>query len=125
MAAFLSEVVTEFTDQRFRWLNNPKEWNVEDETGELEGSKGDFLISSDRLIITPPAFKDFWCRTYYSPLLIKSDASALTCSIPAHEECTFAIDFEFNACAQFDQAGPSHLHSLSPCPVGWCVDLSR
>jgi hypothetical protein len=100
---FAGGVVTEFTDQRFEWLNDPKGWNVIDETGELEGSKGDYQITADRLVLTPPAFKDFWCRTLYTPLLIKSDASALTCSIPSNEECTFALDFEFNACAQFDQ----------------------
>lgn len=105
MTEFWNEVITEFTDSRFKWLNNPKEWNVIDETGELEGSKGDYNITSDTLTIIPPAFKDYWSRTYYSPLLIKSDASALVCTIPNNIECTVSIDFEFIACAQFDQAG--------------------
>lgn len=98
-------MITEFTSPEFRWLNDPKGWNVTDETGETEGSKGDYFVTSDRLVLTPPAYKDFWCRTYYSPLLIKSDASALTCTIPAQQECTFSIDFEFIACEQFDQVG--------------------
>ena len=105
MASFLDLPIIEFTDSRLEWLNNPKDWNVIDETGELEGSKGDFTITSDSLILQPPAFKDYWCRTYYTPLLIKSDASALVTTIPSDKECTISIDFEFIACAQFDQAG--------------------
>lgn len=97
------ETITDFTDERFSWLNNPKGWNIVDESGEAEGSKGDYLITSSCLTITPPAYKDFWSRTYYSPLLIKSDASAYVCNIPSHQQCTFSIDFEFTPYGQFDQ----------------------
>jgi hypothetical protein len=124
--------ITEFTSPEFHWLNDPKGWNVNDETGETEGSKGDYVITSDRLVITPPAFKDFWSRTYYSPLLIKADASALTCTLSAEQECTFSIDFEFLACAQFDQVTVTHsLPSISHntlitlLTLGWGSDLSR
>lgn len=94
-----------FDSEKLSWLNEPTKWNVFDQNGELEGSNGNYEIldGGNRLIITPPAVKDFWRRTYYTPTLIKSDASALVCDIAASEEATVCIDFEYTPASQFDQ----------------------
>lgn len=89
------------------WLNNPKEYNVIDENGEIEGSGGDYDISNDgnELKLFAPAKKDYWSKTFYNPLLIKSDASALVCKIPIENEATIKIDLYYNPMTQFDQGG--------------------
>ena len=87
------------------WLNEPSSWNVEDTSGSTEGSGGSHSISADgkELTIQAPAFKDFWSRTYYSPTLIKHDASGLLAEIPAQVEATVSVDFDFTPKNQFDQ----------------------
>jgi regulation of enolase protein 1 (concanavalin A-like superfamily) len=94
-----------FDSSELQWLNNPTSWGVDDTSGEQEGSNGDYLISDNgnSLTLLSPAKKDFWRRTYYEPLLIKSDAPGLLYDIPPFEEATICIDFTFNPISQFDQ----------------------
>lgn len=98
--------VDSFRSERLSWLHDPTAWGVADDSGEIEGAGGSYDISPDgtELSMTAPAFKDFWSRTYYSPLLIKHDASALVGDIPADMEATVCVDFDFNPMNQFDQA---------------------
>jgi hypothetical protein len=97
--------VTSFRSDRLSWFNEPSAWGVGDPTGKREGSGGSFEISADglELSISAPAFKDFWARTFYSPLLVKHDASGLLGEIPAGVEATVSVDFEFTPKNQFDQ----------------------
>lgn len=98
-------MIDSFSDERLIWLNNPIDWNVTDSAGHEEGSGGYFSVEDDGKVLklSPPAFKDFWSRTFYSPLLIKHDASALLCTVPPDDECTLTVDFEFTPKCQFDQ----------------------
>jgi regulation of enolase protein 1 (concanavalin A-like superfamily) len=99
------EPVNSFADQRLRWLNGPVAVGASP-TGDL-GADGSFTIEGDgaQLTMRAPAKKDFWSKTFYTPLLIKSDASALLCSVSDEQEVTVKIDFTFNPVSQFDQAG--------------------
>lgn len=99
--------VISFLHPSLVWLNHPSSWNVSDPKGELEGSQGKAYVSEfgSSLSIQPPAKKDFWSKTFYTPTLIKSDASALLGQVPLHREATVSIDFELTAVSQFDQAG--------------------
>jgi regulation of enolase protein 1 (concanavalin A-like superfamily) len=115
-----SEAVTRFTDSGFVWLNNPVEWNVDDNAGELEGSGGEFEVTAETLTIKPPAFKDFWSRTYYTPLLIKANASAFLYTVPAVKECTLSIDFQYTPKLQFDQV---NFLLKSSAPITLCTRL--
>lgn len=58
--------ITSFTDESLLWLNNPKLWistdTPQDNTGNTEGSGGDYDITEKSLLLKPPAFKDFWVR---------------------------------------------------------------
>jgi regulation of enolase protein 1 (concanavalin A-like superfamily) len=99
--------VASFIHPSLQWLNNPTLWNVTDPTGEEEGSEGKCFITETgaSLSIQPPAKKDFWSKTFYTPLLVKHDASALLGSVPLDREATIGVDFEYTAVTQFDQAG--------------------
>jgi regulation of enolase protein 1 (concanavalin A-like superfamily) len=74
---------------------------------DTEGYGGVVTVSEggDELRLSAPAKKDFWSKTFYSPLLIKSDASALLCSIEDDVEVTVKTDFQFEPKSQFDQGG--------------------
>lgn len=75
-----------------------------------------------------PAKKDFWSKTFYTPLLVKSDASGLLCTIEDNCEVTAKIDFTYNPCTQFDQAGllvyidPEH---WMKCGIEYCDGSPR
>ena len=126
--------IVSFTDSRLSWLNNPTEWNVAAESdiaeGELEGTGGSFVIAADgsSLTLYAPAKKDFWSKTFYNPILIKSDASALLGEIPVQLEVTVKVDFEFSPVSQFDQAGLlvyiDHDHWMK-CGIEYCDGLPR
>ena len=86
--------IQRFDDERFIWLNKyEKESHCE--------------ISHDgcQMKFAPAPLKDFWARTFYTPLLNKSDASALVCVLPQQFEATVKIDVEYKPIHQFDQAG--------------------
>ena len=112
MASPLIDPIVTFTDSRFVWLHRPDSWSKELSEGYTlgvtEGSAGSYSVQdtiNSTLVITPPAKKDFWSCTFYSPLLVKSDASALLCAVPPNEEATIKVDFSYTAISQFDQAG--------------------
>lgn len=102
----MNEIVT-FDNQKLFWLHEPTKWGISDPNGQLEGSEGSYHISSNgkELRMQAPAKKDFWSKTFYNPLLIKCDASALLASVPIADEITAKIEFEFEPKSQFDQAG--------------------
>ena len=103
---FHLDTVHSFADESFSWLNDPKLQQAaisSDSTGKTPGSGGDYTVTSDELTLAPPAFRDFWSRTFYSPTLVKHDASALLRPVPYETECTVAVDFEVTPKTQFDQ----------------------
>lgn len=102
----ISDVAVEgFADARMSWLHEPTSWNVVDATGATPGSGGKAELHPHRLVLAPPAYKDFWARTYYTPLLIKHDASAFVLDVSSASEVTATLSFEYTPQLQFDQAG--------------------
>ena len=101
----MQEHICGFRHDAMRWLNNPRGWNINDEDGEIEGSRGEFEfgVRSDTLDICAPARKDFWCRTFYSPPLIKRDASAYLTPIKVSNDFTVSLEFQLCPITQFDQ----------------------
>ena len=123
--------LTRFTDQRLYWLNDPTSWvSVEDSAEDVEGSGGSYNISDDggTLKLFAPTKKDFWSKTFYSPILIKSDASALVSSVPVEQEVTVKVDFEFSPINQFDQGGLLVFiddNHWMKCGIEYCDGRSR
>jgi hypothetical protein len=99
------DTVKSFDDEAFHWLNDPKlQGPAEpDPSGETPGSGGDYTVTADKLTLSPPAYRDFWSRTFYSPTLVKHDASALLRTVPYEAECTVEVDFDLTPKTQFDQ----------------------
>lgn len=122
--------VNSFDHPNLVWLHEPTKWTISDPTGEFEGSGGFFQISSDakELRMYAPSKKDFWSKTFYNPLLIKSDASALITNVPVNHEITAKIDLIFEPKSQFDQAGLLIYiddHHWVKCGIEYCDGTSR
>ena len=66
-------------------------WRVEDE--------------GRALVIAPAPGLDHWCRTFYTPLLVKHDGQALCATVSASVEASLITGFTLRAEQQFDQAG--------------------
>lgn len=98
MSSYLGET-TSFKAESFRWLNDPT-------IADLEG-RGTFSITEDgsELVFIAPPKRDFWSRTFYDPILIKNDASALLYGIAMDVDATICVDFTLTPKSQFDQAG--------------------
>ena len=98
-----------FSSSQLKWLNDPTKWDTcgPSSAPSDEGAGGSFTISStgDELRLFAPSKKDFWSKTFYTPLLVKSDASAFLYTVPDGLEITAKVDFEFSPRTQFDQAG--------------------
>jgi regulation of enolase protein 1 (concanavalin A-like superfamily) len=64
-------------------------------------------ISSDgkRLEISADTGRDYWSRTFYQPLLIKHNASALLADVAAEAEATLELSYTLHPVEQYDQAG--------------------
>lgn len=104
--------VSLFNDPNLVWHHDPTKYEIDSSNdkiviGEEEGTGGSYEILNEgrELKLFSPAKKDFWSKTFYTPLLIKSDAPALLCPIPVDLESTVKIDFSFTPKSQFDQAG--------------------
>ena len=95
----------------FEWLNSPEFLhqcpcqNAKDCT-ECDPLKGRAWVDADgqQLVIRPPSKSDFWCRTFYQPEYISTNAPSYVTSIDKDESLTFLVDISFKAISQFDQA---------------------
>eukprot|EP00931_Biecheleriopsis_adriatica_P069801 TRINITY_DN43611_c0_g1_i1.p1 TRINITY_DN43611_c0_g1~~TRINITY_DN43611_c0_g1_i1.p1 ORF type:complete len:230 (-),score=42.06 TRINITY_DN43611_c0_g1_i1:135-824(-) len=83
--------ITTFSDTKLEWTYPPAEGSTQRKSDELE--------------IHPEAGRDFWSRTFYRPLLIKSDALGLLAPVEAKSEATLEVALTLKHVAQFDQAG--------------------
>lgn len=81
--------IMSFEDPRFAWNNGIPAHTVE----------------AGGMTVTPTPLLDYWSRTFYEPLLVKSDAQTLLTSVPAEAEATLCTGFTLRPRAQFDQAG--------------------
>ena len=66
MKATAMKVIDSFNDANWEWHNGKPEHEITD-TG---------------IIIKATAGKDYWCRTFYDPLLLKTDAEVLLTQVP-------------------------------------------
>mmetsp|Transcript_44774 Transcript_44774/g.110958 ORF Transcript_44774/g.110958 Transcript_44774/m.110958 type:complete len:230 (-) Transcript_44774:127-816(-) len=85
-----------FADPRLAWMNRPGAGGEASTHLPTDGSS---------LTITPALGCDFWARTFYSPLMLKSDGCALVAPVLAAAEVTLSVGFTLDVKAQFDQAG--------------------
>jgi hypothetical protein len=85
-------VITSFEDDRLQWDGGaPRTFSTSAGGAELR--------------VTPAPGRDYWCRTFYSPLLVKHDAQTLLAEVSAAAEATLTTAFTLAPRAQFDQAG--------------------
>jgi hypothetical protein len=89
--------IVSFLDARLTW----------DEKGEPgKGNAGHWSVGDDgSLTIAPVPGSDFWSRTFYTPLLIRTDGQSLAACVPAHLEMSLTSAFTYSPIEQLDQAG--------------------
>ncbi|CAK0850048.1 unnamed protein product [Prorocentrum cordatum] len=87
--------ISAFDDPRLEW-----------DHGEPSARGGSWKIDeAGELVVAPEPQRDYWSRTFYSPLLVKHDAQTLLATVPADDEATLTTAFTLTPRAQFDQAG--------------------
>lgn len=90
-------IASSFADVAFTWHPSAP---------GADGAGGSYFIDErGQLVVRPTAQLDYWSRTYYEPLLNKTDGQALLCSVDATVEATLSLAFTLHPRAQFDQAG--------------------
>lgn len=94
--------IDSFKDTRFHW--NPPHGEPN------KGHGGEWRVSEtenggEELVIVPAPNRDYWSKTFYSPLLVKHDAQTLVTLVPPYAEATLTTAFTLTPVAQFDQAG--------------------
>lgn len=69
--------VTSFADERLEWYNGkPGDAHVGPDGNGLAEAEltGSTSINADgELVIAPAPQRDYWCRTFYTPTLVKSN----------------------------------------------------
>lgn len=90
--------IDSFLDPAFKWKGEPgKEGN----DGSYDIRKG---ASATGMLITPAPYRDFWSKTFYEPVLKKSDGQAFLATVNANSEVTMDLAFSYTPKNQFDQA---------------------
>lgn len=88
-----------------QWYCAPESWENTD-PNLLEGKDGWWKVDAKgQLIVAAPAKKDFWRKTYYTPLVVKDDGPCLFATIPMDKIVTVETSFTISPKRQFDQAG--------------------
>ena len=92
-----------------KWVNPPRQVLYDQPSLQtppgFEKGIAWFENGRESLVIFPPELTDFWSRTYYEPLLKKSNAPALLLDVDPHSDRTISVDISIEAVNQFDQAG--------------------
>ena len=93
-----------------KWINPPQKIlherpSIQISSEELIKGVAWMEKGGNSLVMFPPELTDFWSRTYYEPLLKKSNAPALLLDIDSRSDRTISIEFSIEAVSQFDQAG--------------------
>ena len=87
-----------FSTETMKWIYEPGSWQTSfdaDATPETEGYGGHWQILEDgqKLSLRPDSKKDYWRRTYYTPLLIKNDGPCFLRKVPASMLLTMEVYF--------------------------------
>jgi hypothetical protein len=91
--------IRSFNDGRLQWHNGEPGG-----TSAVSGAEK-WAVEGEELVIVPAPQRDYWSKTFYSPLLVKHDAQTLLTVVPATVEATLTTAFTLTPVAQFDQAG--------------------
>jgi regulation of enolase protein 1 (concanavalin A-like superfamily) len=103
-AIILQGFAAGLADGRLAWFCDPKSWAPAE--GQSEGTGGDWRLDDEgQLVVSAPAKKDFWRKTYYTPVLCKDDGPCLFATIQADETVMMETSFTLDPKKQFDQAG--------------------
>jgi regulation of enolase protein 1 (concanavalin A-like superfamily) len=92
--------IDSFDDGRLHWRNGEPGGDASAVSGAERWG-----LERGELVVAPSPKRDYWSRTFYSPLLIKSDAQTLLATVPGSVEATLTTAFTLTPVAQFDQAG--------------------
>ena len=90
------------------WINHPAEWPAAaGKSVEAEGYGGSTAMADggSTLFLNPPSKKDFWRKTYYTPVILKDDGPVLARRVPSTSTLSMQVTFELTPVRQFDQAG--------------------
>jgi len=94
----LTQPITTFDDPRMAWgAENGRPGGVGGEWGLEDNGRA--------LRIAPTPGLDYWCRTFYTPLLVKTDGQAYVASVAPDAQVTITTAFTLLPGGQFDQAG--------------------
>jgi regulation of enolase protein 1 (concanavalin A-like superfamily) len=85
------EVIDNFRSPKLRWSHPSVNSSISSDGKKLE-------IAAD-------GGRDYWARTFYQPLLIKHNASALLADVAAEAEATLELSYTVHPVEQYDQAG--------------------
>ena len=80
-----------FSMETMSWFNEPGKCDTPNDSGpETEGYGGGWEILNDgaEMVLRPDAKRDFWRKTYYTPLLVKTDGPCLLREVQANIELT-------------------------------------
>jgi regulation of enolase protein 1 (concanavalin A-like superfamily) len=105
---FMSVSDDAFCDEPdLRWYCAPDSWEDSLVEGRREGRDGSWTVDDDgQLVVKPPAKKDFWRKTYYSPTLVKDDGPCLFATVQRGKAVMAETSFTISGnTRQFDQAG--------------------
>lgn len=91
------------------WFCDPTSWAAAGARMAMgdEGAGGAWGVdhSTGALTVCPPSKKDFWRKTYYTPILCKDDGPCLFATVPIDQTVTMETSFTLDPKKQFDQAG--------------------
>jgi len=98
-ADFEAKPLSAFSDERLVWAheNGPP--------GDSTGGSWSVEDGGHVLKIVPTPGLDYWCRTFYTPILVKHDGQSLLAPVAPHAEASLTTAFTLIPAAQFDQAG--------------------
>eukprot|EP00316_Scyphosphaera_apsteinii_P020857 CAMPEP_0119317334 /NCGR_PEP_ID=MMETSP1333-20130426/42816_1 /TAXON_ID=418940 /ORGANISM="Scyphosphaera apsteinii, Strain RCC1455" /LENGTH=351 /DNA_ID=CAMNT_0007323235 /DNA_START=20 /DNA_END=1075 /DNA_ORIENTATION=+ len=94
----LAQPVSSFSDPRLAWSHE------NGEPGSTAGGRWS-CEAGGSLVISPAPGRDYWCRTFYTPLLCKTDGQALLAAVAPDSEASLTTTFTLSPKSQFDQAG--------------------
>ena len=75
------------------WINHPAEWPAGAKSVETEGYGGSTSMADGggTLFLNPPSKKDFWRKTYYTPVILKDDGPVLARRVPSTSTLTMQV----------------------------------
>lgn len=106
LAATMEPPVVTFDDPRLEWCNgSPPTISKNPNRVHGPGPRCGTSHEDGQLELYPIPQRDNWSRTFYKPLLVKSNGQSLVTTVPLDAEATLTLAFTLIPASQFDQAG--------------------